>query len=224
MLRLATIRGMAKQAQQVAALLQALLRLTGGRLSGPALLLILALAVGYVFARPLLESTLGVSLPAPGVPTAAPEYTENQGNAQPAADDEAAIASAVSELRDIGRGVYETPVGLRYTRGSQHGHRLKHLMAHTRDQPDRPGQHGVFDTEDPAAVVGLIDEAYEQALSDPRTEVRHEGGRTVYEVDLGRRVGYIGGESGNRRGKPAASHLRMVIQGKNVITAFPVRP
>jgi hypothetical protein len=42
-------------------------------------------------------------------------------------------------------------------------------------------------------------------------------------VDLGRRIGYIGGQTGKRKNYPAASHLRLVLEGQNVITAFPDR-
>ena len=113
---------------------------------------------------------------------------------------------------------------MRYTRGSQHGHRLKHLMAHTRDEPARPGQHGVFDSTDPAEVVAIVDEAYLQAQAGRDTRTQREEERTVYDVNLRRRVGYIGGTSGNRKQRPAANHLRMVVEGDRLITAFPVRP
>jgi len=181
---------------------------------------LVALAVAYLLLQPVLERTLGVDLPGfsdlggviatePAVGTPSPSSRES-----PADDD----------LERVLQASHQSPAGLRYPRGSQHGHRLKHLMAHARDQPDRPGQHGVFDSAVPSEVVGLVDEAYQQALAGENTRVKHEEDRTIYTINLGRRIGYIGGESGNRRGQPAARHLRLVLEGKNFVTAFPYRP
>lgn len=240
---------MGRNPQQVAQLIQTLMRLTKGKMSMRWTLLLGALLVGYLFAQPYLERTLGVDLP--GFPDAAetaqrdrqssetgrqsgtrkqdgsgptskqrPQASGTAKKAPESADDFAKLAA---RLKDRGQGVYETPAGLRYTRGSQHGHRLKHLMAHAKDDPDRPGQHGVFETSEPAEVLALVDEAYKQALAGNRTKTKHEGERTVYEVNMGRKVGYIGGQSGNRRSRPSANYIRMVVQGKNLITAFPVR-
>ena len=127
-------------------------------------------------------------------------------------------------LQDGSRESYESPAGLQYVRGSQHGHRLKHVMAHTVDQPDRPGQHGVFGVSTPEEVVALVDEAFQQALTGEDTSAKHERERTIYTVNLRRPIGVIGGESGNRRGRPEARHLRLVLEDRQVITAFPVRP
>ena len=73
-------------------------------------------------------------------------------------------------------------------------------------------------------VVALVDEAYLQAQTGRDTRTRREEERTVYDVNLRRRIGYIGGTSGNRKNHPEAKHLRLVVEGDRVITAFPVRP
>ena len=122
------------------------------------------------------------------------------------------------------RQVYTSSAGLRYTRGSAQGHRLKHLMAHAVDEPNRPGQHGVFDNDDPSAVVALVDEAYLQAQAGRDTRTQNEDERIVYDVNLRRRIGYVGGQSGNRRNRPTAKHLRIVVEGDRLITAFPIKP
>lgn len=127
-------------------------------------------------------------------------------------------------LTEVGRRVYESPAGVRYTPGSQQGHRLAHVMAHCRDNPDRGGQHGVFDTQDAAEVVLLVDEAYERAQSGRDTRTRKSDGRTTHTVNLRRRVGYVGGQSGKRRGYPPATHVRVVLEGDRLITAYPVVP
>ena len=122
-------------------------------------------------------------------------------------------------------GSLRSAAGLVYTRGSQQGHRLRHVLAHTVDEPDRPGQHGVFADADQASVVALIDEAY------ARSQQRHRGvrrvtedERTILTVDMERVVGHIGGESGQRRDRPPARHLRLVLEADRVITAYPVIP
>ncbi len=126
-------------------------------------------------------------------------------------------------LTKVGRDEFVSPAGLHYSRGSQHGHRLRHLEAHTRDEPHRVGSHGVYNTTDIAKVIQLIDEASRQARRGERTRKEYEEGREVYLVNLGRPIGYVGGESGARQGNPPAKKLRLVLEGDQVITAFPVR-
>ena len=124
-------------------------------------------------------------------------------------------------LRDLGNERYLSTAGVLYTRGSAEGHRLEHLRRHTADQPSRPGKHGVFDGEMPGAIK-TIDLAYEKAQAGQRTSVQKDRDRTVYTVDMGRRVGYIGGREGNRRRKPMARRVRMVMEGNRLITAYPL--
>jgi hypothetical protein len=54
--------------------------------------------------------------------------------------------------------------------------------------------------------------------------VAQQGVRTVYTVDMGRSVGFVGGQTGAALGNPTASHIRLVLEGTDVITAFPVIP
>jgi len=226
---------MSRDTQQIVRVVQSLFRKTRGRMPLKWTLLLGVLLIGYLFAQPYLERVIGVSLPgiaSSGEQAAPPAGSTTPSGGQPADRSSgqvpdvrpAANIPASSVLTDVGRGVFESPAGLRYNRSRQDDHRLNHIMRHAKDQPNRPGQHGVFDTDDLTQVVLLLDEAYEQALAGQRTKTSREAERVVYDVNLGRRIGYVGGESGNRRGKPAARHLRLVLQGKNVITAFPVRP
>ncbi len=208
------------------------------------------LAVGYFLMQPMLVRKLGVDLPGwrdlvsgtqssgtqstetspqatngrpkTNGPTTDRPTTEGQGpNARSV--DEPASRSIETILSSRSRQTYTSPAGLRYTQGSQQGHRLKHLMAHAEDAPNRPGQHGVFDDPEPAKIVALVDEAYLQAQAGRDTRTQREGERIVYEINLRRRIGYVGGTSGKRKGHPAANYLRLVIDNDRVITAFPVR-
>jgi len=124
-------------------------------------------------------------------------------------------------LKDTGREIYVSPTGLRYTRGSEEGHRLKHLEKHLKDIPDRPGKHGVFDG-DMARALSWIDDAYTRGKQGAKgVRKRNEDGRTVYEVPFTKPIGYIGGRDGKRDNNPDAKRLRLVVDGDQVITAFP---
>ena len=88
-----------------------------------------------------------------------------------------------------------SPAGLQYTPGSAEGHRLKHLERHTKDQPSRPGSHGVFDGGMEGALK-TVDRAYEKAKKGTQTTTKKDKGRTVYTVTMSGRVGYVGGRDG----------------------------
>ncbi|MFN3191626.1 MAG: hypothetical protein ACE361_14040 [Aureliella sp.] len=124
-------------------------------------------------------------------------------------------------LKSLGNDVYLSPAGLRYTPGSEEGHRLKHIEKHLSDQPSRPNSHGVFDGDMPQ-VLRWIDEAYGRAERGAKgTTKRKDRGRVVMEVPFSRPIGFVGGQTGKRKGNPDAKRLRLVIDGDRVITAFP---
>jgi hypothetical protein len=128
----------------------------------------------------------------------------------------------LGKLQEIRPKVFESTAGLIYTPGSQEGHRIKHVLAHAQDEPNRDGPHGVFD--DKEKVFAILDEAY-VLIKEHSSQVSEndEGDRTVYEVNLKRRIGYVGGSTGRRMGNPSANYVRMVLEDREVITAFPVR-
>jgi len=240
--------------QQLLRLIQQLIRgVQSGKIKLRWIVGLVVLVVGYIVAQPVLQRSLGIDLPGledlakqsqsdpANKPTSsssgnnAPNRTASNGAASNRAASNGAASNrtlsapvATGEIAEIvnsnSRKVYTSPAGLRYTGGSQQGHRLRHLMAHAKDAPDRPGQHGVFDDIDPAAVVALVDEAYLQAQTGRDTRTQREEERTVYDVNMRRRIGYIGGSSGNRRNRPTAKYLRLVVEADRLITAFPVRP
>lgn len=214
---------MPRDPQQLARALGPLVNQAGRRLGPRGVLALLVAAVLYfAVLRPLAERWFGLRLP-----TLA-EASEPANPGPPATGDRGVAVPDPADLGDVltpvGRDAYRSAAGLRYTRGSQHGTRLAHLAAHTRDDPDREGAHGVFEPGDLPTVIRLVDEAYKQALAGRKTRTEREGDQTTYTIDLGRRIGYVGGESGARRGHPPATHIRLVVQGDRFITAFPRRP
>lgn len=73
------------------------------------------------------------------------------------------------------------------------------------------------------ATVRLLDDAYERIKAERSgitTEV--DGDRTVHTVNMNKRIGYVGGREGNRRRKPMARRVRIVLEGQRVITAYPL--
>lgn len=152
-------------------------------------------------------------------PQPAPPSPRRQDRADNDAPDDSDLL--YGRLKEISPKRYVSTSGLLYTPGSAEGHRLEHLRRHTKDQPNRPGSHGVFDGEMEGALK-TIDDAYDRAKKKQRTTVSKDDGRTIYTVDMGRRVGFVGGRTGNRKRKPMARRVRLVLEGNRVITAFPL--
>ncbi|QDU90115.1 hypothetical protein Pla175_35150 [Pirellulimonas nuda] len=205
---------MSRNPQEIARVVQSVLRLAGPRRSPGAIVAVLVIGLLIAVLAPTVQGWLPPSEP-----------TAGQGGSPPAAGRPAAGEAAASDyLEQVGAETYRSPAGLVYGRGSQHGHRLKHLMAHAEDQPDRPGSHGVFDAKQPVELLTLIDQGYRLAKSGRQTRTRKEEGRTIYVIDMRRRIGYVGGESGARRGKPAATNMQLITDGDRFITAYPLTP
>ncbi len=122
-------------------------------------------------------------------------------------------------LREVSRDRYISPNGLQYGPGSEEGHRLEHLRRHVKDIPNRP-VHGVFDG-DLEGALKTIDQAYAKAKQGIKTTKRVDGRRTIYTVDMGKRIGFIGGRDGARKRNPMARRVRLVLEGTQVITAYP---
>ncbi|GAA2778493.1 hypothetical protein GCM10010521_66880 [Streptomyces rameus] len=95
-----------------------------------------------------------------------------------------------------------------YGPGSAEGHRITHLMQHTRENPAKPAQ-GVFDTGN-QGVLETVDEAWSRRAM--AVSVNQQGARTTYIIPMGRQVGYNAGEE----------HISITVEhGNEVITAFP---
>ncbi len=170
------------------------------------------------------KSTPAKSVPPTSVekPVDTTQSTQTKKSVSPTksvSDDSKSLRFGV--LKDLGNERFMSPAGLIYARGSEEGHRLKHLERHLSDQPDRPGSHGVFEG-DMKQLILAIDDSYERASKGARgTTKRSEDGMTVYEATFDKAIGFIGGSTGKRKNNPETKKLRIVLSNKNVITAFP---
>lgn len=159
-----------------------------------------------------------------GEPTTSKDVTATPPKtAATSADKSQKDTPALGELREIRDYVFESTAGLLYVKGSADGHRLKHVMQHANDDLSKP-KHGVFEG-DRDQILAVIDEAYEKTKKGGK-DVRKsdEDGRTVYIVNLGRKIGYVGGQSGERTGNPDCRYVQLVLEDENVvITAYPTK-
>ena len=153
----------------------------------------------------------------PFVVPAAPDSSKNGKTAS-----EAPVAGPkLGELTEIRKGVLRSTAGLIYGRGSVDGHRLDHVMEHARDNKEKP-VHGVFlGTRE--EILAVIDEAYQiaQKRGPPIVQKEVERDRTIYLVDMKRKIGYLGGQVGDRKNHPPCRLLQLVLEENDVITAFP---
>ena len=115
-----------------------------------------------------------------------------------------------------------SPAGLVYAKS-----RIEHVMRHAQDQPNRNGNHGVFDANSEDDVFRLLDEAYKMIKSKSREvskdrQRQGEEWKAAYTIKMNRRVGFRGGQSGNKAGKPALSRIKLVLANDDeVVTAYP---
>lgn len=222
---------MSRDSQQLARLIQELLRLTQGRAGTRWLVIVGMLVVGYFVAAPVLNEQLGWNLPLVTAEqeeaTASSDRQKRQENPDRGRSGAPGESKQDKALEAIAEGrsseVYTSPAGLRYTRSRADGHRIRHVMLHARNEPNRPGPHGVFDANEPAEVIALIDEAYQLALRGERTKKTTEDNGIKYDVNMGRRIGYVGGQTGARRRpkNPPAKKIRLIVNEDRLITAFP---
>lgn len=123
-------------------------------------------------------------------------------------------------LKDIGRGAFESTAGLIY-RSERSENRVDHVMQHSHDIPSKP-VHGVFDGNR-EEILALIDEAYmiAQKRGPPQVVTEDQGDRETITVNLNRKIGYMGGENGARRNHPPLKKIKLVLEDRDVITAYP---
>jgi hypothetical protein len=144
----------------------------------------------------------------------------------PAAIADEIVASAKAGLHPTGPNVWESRAGLTYGPDNKFGNRILHVMNHAEENLARE-LHGVFDSGARGALA-VVDEGWQKVLafgSNNPGEVRileQNGIRTTYEVNMHRRIGYVGGDLGNQLGRPKAEYLLIVVDNlHDIVTAYP---
>ena len=121
----------------------------------------------------------------------------------------------LGRLRSSGPGSWDSSGGLRYTGTDRDNlNRVQHVLKHADDVPNRPGAygHGGFDSGRTGALRD-IDEAWGRVQQGgPNVTATSQGNRMKYEIDMGRRVGYVGGQAGGAAGNPAANSIRLIVE------------
>jgi hypothetical protein len=78
------------------------------------------------------------------------------------------------------------------------------------------------------STLSAIDEAWQKIkLTEGSSDVKviPQGARTRFEVNMNRRVGFVGGAAGAAAGNPAANYIVIIVQkGREIVTAFPWTP
>ncbi len=130
---------------------------------------------------------------------------------------------SLGQLSEIQPDVFESTAGLIYGKGSEDGHRLKHIMKHAEDSPTKK-VHGVFDGERDQ-ILAMIDDAWTRhQKNDSTVRSSLQNNRIVITAKMKERIGYVGGEEGERKGHPECRYLRIVIDKPNrIVTAYPVQ-
>ena len=202
---------------------------------------VVVLVLGYNYSKPTLERWIGRPLPAlnnndnnnngrnaSSVPqsrsSSGSDYTATLPSKTGTKSATGGTSSGGFQLKEVGRNRFESPAGLLYTMGGGGEHRIDHVMRHAVDMPSRPA-HGVFIGDgDRDTVLQLVDDAYELAKTkSPKAKHENSRGNDLWNVSMGRKVGFDGGQKGKRNGNKSLNSIRMILDGNRVITAFPVR-
>ena len=110
-------------------------------------------------------------------------------------------------LKYNGDGTWTSNEGLIYGQGSREGNRVRHVLEHTKPNPNKP-VHTVFNV-DKSNVIGLVDEAWKKRGVGSLAG----NGYVTYNIDMGKIIGTNG-----------ESSIRIVTNGytNKIISAYPI--
>jgi hypothetical protein len=101
-----------------------------------------------------------------------------------------------------------------------------HIYEHTENDPKKP-IHGIFDISN-EDVDNLLEEIKKIILENNKKIFRRyfSGQEFIYEIDMGRKIGWMGGEYGEENGFPATSLVRVIMDRGLVKSCYPaiIRP
>ena len=192
------------------------------------LIAVVVLVLGYSAARPTLQKWFNVELPS----ISDNDNNQNSGNggnynARLPENEAGGSAPAKAKNEDdffasIKGDTKTSPAGLVYTMGPRREHRVEHVMNHAKDVPSKP-VHGVF-IGSRLEILEMIDEAYELVKAkSSQVKTSSSRGKMEHLVDMKRNTGYEGGAKGKRSNNRKLGKVKLVLDGKKVITAFPTR-
>ena len=131
------------------------------------------------------------------------------------------LKPAAPFLKSAGGKNLKSPAGLIYGMGSGGEHRTDHVLRHSHDDTTRP-THGVFYAQGDE-VFQLIDEAYALVKRNSnRVKSERSNGKMAHVINMKRKIGFKGGQSGKRANNPVLYKIKLILVGNNrVITAYP---
>lgn len=191
----------------------------------------------YTLLQPKLEEWTGLDLPDLGErqtqKTTNPSLDRNAKSVEDSAKaSNARKPSGVGNvpsgfrLERLNASTVQSPAGLQYS-VSNRENRIDHVMRHAVDDPDREFAHGVFSESSQDEILKLLDNAYELIETNSnrvKREPADEKGRVAFTIRMPEEIGYVGGKSGSKQGFPKTDRLKMVLEGRSVITAYPTWP
>ena len=169
------------------------------------------------------------------------EFVENQGEGLKRAAEQAGNTGSPGgldpndpwqRLTDVLQGKakeWTSPRGLHYGLDPDPniGTPVNHVLRHTADDLSRR-THGVFSVSSREEPFRLIDEAYTMASSgaaNARLVQPLHAGRQIWDVNMGRVMGYVGGQLGQQVGNSLTQYVRLIVDnGNELVSAFPVIP
>lgn len=179
-------------------------------------------ATVYSLLQPQLEEWTGLDLP----DFTQREVTTSDAPRPPVTTDGVGNEKATFQLTAVDRSTDRSPAGLLYNKSGRET-RVDHVMRHARDDPYRDHAHGVFDGNTQAEVLAVLDDAF-QLIQDNSPAVQREpadeDGRVAYTIEMPSRIGFVGGKAGAKQRNPPTRRLKLVLAGKQVITAYPTWP
>ena len=130
----------------------------------------------------------------------------------------------LSKLRSIAPNSWESSGELMYVGLDHNGlNRVKHVLRHAKDIPNRQGLHGVFDV-DRREVITFLDKVWADINAQGITG-DFSNGKRVYVIDMGERIGFEGGLGGAANGNVPLFKIKLIVVDgtTEVISAFPFR-
>ncbi len=169
--------------------------------------------------------TIGGLVGAAALPEIAGGLINFASRAAPIACADGDCTNEVGQLTKISQDTWRSSQGLIYG-PSGNGNAIQHILQHTKDIPSKAIQ-GVF-TIPRTQILPLLDQAWLEIQNMSSNVITYEafpkGSSVSFIVNMQQTIGYIAGQLGPTLGYQTTTYLKIVLDGTQVITAFPVLP